>query len=72
MVFGWFAWFFMVPDSFFMVFNGSRLVFHGSSWFFMVLGWFFMVFHGFRLVFRGSWWVWRVNHGSRLVFIVTG
>ena len=32
----------------------------------------FIVFQGFRLVFRGSRWVLRVNHGSRLVFIVTG
>ena len=31
LVLGWFSWFFMVPDWFFMVFNGSRLVFHGFS-----------------------------------------
>ena len=43
-VFSWFSWFFVVPDCFFMVFNGSRLVFHGFSWFFLVC-------HGFRLVF---------------------
>ena len=41
---------FMVPVCFFMVFHGSRLVFHGFPWF--QVG--FMVFHGFRLIFHGS------------------
>ena len=46
-----------------MVFNGSRLVFHGS----MSL---FMVFHGSRLVFHASRSVFMVFHGSRSVFHV--
>ena len=29
MVLGRFSWFLMVPGSFFMVFQGSRLIFHG-------------------------------------------
>ena len=41
---------------FFIVFQGSRLVFHGSKSVFRVI-------HGSRLVLR-------VIHGSRLVFIV--
>ena len=63
----------------FMVFEGFRLVFYCSrsvfnvfkvpGLFFNSSKWVFMVFQGFRLVFRGFL---RVNHGSRLVFIVTG
>ena len=55
LVFSWFLWSFKVSGWFSrfqfvflwfqgLVFQGSRLVFHGSRW---VL----MVFHGFRLVF---------------------
>ena len=44
-----------------MVFQGSRLVIHGS--------WsVFMVFQGSRLVFHDSGSVFMVFHGSRLVF----
>ena len=50
---------------FFMVFHGSRLVFHGSRSV-------FMVFQGSRFVLHGSRWDLRLNHGSRFVFIVTG
>ena len=57
--------FFYCTRPVFMVFQGSRFVFHGSKWV-------FMVFQGFRLVFRGSRLVLRVDHGSRFVFIVTG
>ena len=50
-----------LPWSVFMVFHGSRFVFHGS----MSVS---MVFHGSRLVFYGSRWVLMVFYGSRLVF----
>ena len=46
----------------FMVFHGSRLVFHGTMWVF------FMVFHCSRLVFHSSRSVFMVFYGSRLVF----
>ena len=43
-----------------MVFNGSRLAFHGSRWV-------FVVFHGSRLVLHGAMSVFMVFYGSRLV-----
>ena len=59
------GWFLMVLHSYewvFMVFHGSRLVFHGPRAVFMVFhsyGWVITVFHGSRLVFtvpgRFSW-----------------
>ena len=63
MVPGQFSWFFMAPGRFFMIFDSSRLVFHGSRSV-------FMVFHGSRLVFHGSRSFYTVFHGSRLVFMV--
>ena len=93
----------MVTEGFFMVFQGSRLVFHGFRcvlfviqgsrvifhgtrwvlWFFKVPGWLFIIPGRFlwssRFQLRFSWFQvclhrfsLRENHGSRLVFIVTG
>ena len=50
------GWFFLGSRSFFMVFHGSRLVFHGSRSV-------FMVFHGSRLFFNGSRSVIMASHG---------
>ena len=58
MVPGRFSWFLMVPDWFFMVFQGS--------------GWVFMAFHGFTLVFHDSRSVFIVFHGYRLAFHGSG
>merc|ERR1711952_559642 len=89
------GWFFLVPGRFswfqvgfhgsrsvFMIFDSSRLVFHGLdwfSWFFVVPGWFFMVwivFHGFSWFqvgfFYGSGCVLMIFHGSMLVFHDSG
>ena len=58
--------------SVFMVFHGSRLVFHGFSWFqvgFHGFRWVSMVFHGSRLVFHGSSSVFMVFEGFRLFLL---
>ena len=46
-----------------MVFDGSRLVFHGFSWV-------FMVFHGSRLVFLGFSWFSMVFMVPGLFFLI--
>ena len=47
----------------FVVFHGSRLVFHGSLSVFMVPGRFSWFFHGSKLVFHGFPWFWVGFHG---------
>ena len=66
MVPGRFSWFFMVPVWFFMVFQNSRLVFHGFSWFLMVPGWFFMVFHVFSWFQVGFSWFFSKMYPPKL------
>ena len=42
--------FLLAPECFFVVFQGSRLVFHGFRWVLLVI-------QGSRVVFHGSRWV---------------
>ena len=77
------SWFFMVlvrfygPRSVFMVFQGSRLVFHDSWCFFMILGrllsslmgqgWYFMITGGFLWLFMiPGWFLWLLIVPCRL------
>ena len=59
---GWFLWFFIVPDWFFMGPGWFSMFFMVPGWFFIILGLFFgfswfqvgiMDFHGSRSIFHG-------------------